>query len=112
MNQPQENRFYHFASQFFRDEFPEKTKSYTDEELKCKIDKGLIAAHKNGFSTEVDAISFIDLDWRFEGELTRNDPPESITQIFDSELSAEEKIDCLRDLYCRLEWKKCNDCND
>lgn len=106
MNRPQDNRFYHYAACFLRDEFPEKTKVWDDAKLKSEIDKGLLAAHRSGFSGEADAMGFIDLDWRFDGALSAKTPDDSIQAVFDSNESADVKLDCLRDLYCAREWEK------
>lgn len=106
MNRPQDNRFYHYAACFLRDEFPEKTKAWDDAKLKSEIDKGLLAAHRSGFSGEADAMGFIDLDWRFDGALSAKTPDDSIQAVLDSDESAAVKLDCLRDLYCAREWGK------
>lgn len=44
-----DNRFYHYAALYLREEFAEKTKTLNDEEIKDLIDDGLRAAHANHF---------------------------------------------------------------
>ena len=85
---------------------PEKTKAWDDAKLKSEIDKGLLAAHRSGFSGVADAMGFIDLDWRFDGVLSAKTPDDSIQAVLDSDESADVKLDCLRDLYCAREWGK------
>lgn len=100
-----ENRFYHYAKKYLREEFFPETGGLTDEELKALIDKGLRAAHKYHFSTEADAMAFIDIDFRLEGALSAEEIPQWAREIIENpELTTEHKIFMLRDAYCTIEW--------
>ena len=100
-----DHRFYHYALQYLREEFPSKTEGLTDEEIKEILDKGLRAAHFFHFSTEADAMGFIDIDLRLEQTLSEEEPPLWAKKILrDSTLTNEEKLYRLRDAYCTLEW--------
>lgn len=99
------NRFYHYAVRYLREEFSEKTQSLTDEDIRILIDEGLQASHRYHFSTEQDAMAFIDMDMRLGNVLSEDEPPLWAQKILnDNSLTNEEKMNCLRDAYCTYEW--------
>ena len=97
MTKASDNRFYHYAALYLREEFAEKTETL--------IDDGLRAAHANHFSTQADAMAFIDIDMRLENVLSDDAPPVWAQKILtDTSLTNEQKLNCLRDAYCTFEW--------
>lgn len=105
MTKASDNRFYHYAALYLRKEFAEKTETLNDDELKDLIDDGLRAAHANHFSTQADAMAFIDIDMRLENVLSDDAPPVWAQKILtDTSLTNEQKLNCLRDAYCTFEW--------
>ena len=105
MTKASDNRFYHYAALYLREEFAEKTETLNDDELKDLIDDGLRAAHANHFSTQADAMAFIDIDMRLENVLSDDAPPVWAQKILtDTSLTNEQKPNCLRDAYCTFEW--------
>lgn len=100
-----DNRFYHYAIRYMREEFSGKTATLSDEEIKDLIDDRLRAAHANHFSTEADAMAFIDIDMRLENVLSGSPSAEWAQKILkDKSKTNEEKLNCLRDAYCTFEW--------
>ena len=105
MTKASDNRFYHYAALYLREEFAEKTETLNDEELKDLIDDGLRSAHANHFSTQADAMAFIDIDMRLENVLSDDVPPVWAQKILtDTSLTNEQKLNSLRDAYCTFEW--------
>jgi hypothetical protein len=107
MTNERENRFYHYAARYLREEFPRETADFDDESLKKRLDRGLSAAQAHGFSTEAAAMAFVDADIRLDGVLSAGEPPQWAREILDNPgLSATEKIFWLRDACGMAEWMR------
>ncbi len=107
MANEQENRFYHYAARYLREEFPQETAALDEKALKKRLDRGLSAAHACGFSTEAAAMAFVDADMRLDGVLSEGTLPGWAREIVENPgLSAEGKIFWLRDACGMAEWMR------
>lgn len=107
MTNERENRFYHYAARYLREEFPQETADFDDEALKKRLDRGLSAARAYGFSTEAAAMAFVDADMRLDGVLSEGALPEGAREILENpDLPAAEKIFWLRDACGMAEWMR------
>lgn len=107
MTNERENRFYHYALRYLREEFPRETETLDDEALKKRLNRGLSAAHAHELSTEAAAMAFVDADMRLDGVLSEGALPEWAREILENPgLPAAEKIFWLRDACGMAEWMR------
>jgi len=99
----EENRFYHRAIGYLREEFPNETQSQNDDELKARINRLCLKALSFGLEFETEAMGFIDLDFRLEGALGNSAMPRWAREILEQrQVAPAERIFLLRDGYCTL----------
>lgn len=97
-------KFFHKAITYLKEEFPEKTSSYSDKELSEMVYKGCEKAVSYGLDTELEAISFVDIQWRLSQDFDQDEKTLWAFEILkDDDYDAQTKIAVLRNAYVAYE---------
>ncbi len=89
-----DRRFYHRATAYLREEFPRKTADMDEAALCQAVDSGCARASRYGLETEVEAMAFVDLQWRFSEEFDAAQWARDVLE--DPDLAPDMKISTLR----------------
>jgi hypothetical protein len=93
--------FLQKASQYLREEFPDKTAAVTQDDLKQMIMRGVLDAAEFELLSEAEAMGFVDLQWRWSHTFHADKSYPWVKHILeDNMMQGDEKIDALQNAFC------------
>jgi hypothetical protein len=93
-------RFIHRGMKYLRASFPERTRDYDDDSLKNTLIDQCRYALENGFETERDVMSLVDLQWRLPEDFRTNEKTAWVHEILsDPDMDVSLKIEALQSAF-------------